>query len=543
MPSSTQVLIAGAGPVGLVAALTLVQSGVSVRIIEKEHGPRPGERGAGTYPRTLEVYHFLGVNEIRERGEAVSHIQSHIFGSIDVVKEFPFLVGEADPTPAIPINRSVALGQTYVEQILASHLEKLGCAVEYGKELLTFEQNEEGVVVHISSQNGSIEADETVEAQLMIGADGARGVVRKQLGLTFLGETREDTRIITADIRIKCAGLSRDHWHHFGDADGASLFFRPSNQFGDNDGWQLILSGDRFDIERLAADKEAVYSCVKEAVGAPIQFMELIWISQFRPNIRMVDTFGKRRVLVAGDAAQLGGQGMNSGVQDAFNLAWKVALVAKGMAPLSLLESYTAERLPVIAQMLNLTTTLLDKTFGARREKVDQAYRRDRILFMLGVNYRTSPIVLDEFSADIPAVPAYNTERTDELVAGDRAPDAPALVEGDNTVSLFNDVFKPTHHTALVFAADIQAANPVLKSLAQYSGISSAVIIIPATAKPVGNIGSARIVIDKEGHAHTNYLVKGGSRVVIVRPDGVVGAIVAGQSGVEKYFGLIQGRK
>jgi len=212
----------------------------------------------------------------------------------------------------------------------------------------------------------------------------------------------------------------------------------------------------------LVSDKEALFSIVKEALNAPVEILELVWISEFRPNIRMVDKFGKGRVFVAGDAAHVhsptGGQGLSSGVQDAFNLAWKITLVSKGITPSSLLDTYTTERLPVIANMLNITTGILDKTFGPNRQSIESAMERGRLLYMLGVNYRTSPIAVDEFAAaaGIAPVPPYTLDKSDELVAGDRAPDAPGLVEGieSATVTLFGDVFGPTHHTVLVFAPD-----------------------------------------------------------------------------------------
>ncbi|EIW78235.1 hypothetical protein CONPUDRAFT_167288 [Coniophora puteana RWD-64-598 SS2] len=449
-----------------------------------------------------------------------------------------------EPTPAIPFMSPKVIGQNIVERILSSHIQKLDCAVEYGTELRSFEQNEAGVVAQIVTKDGDKEKTTTIKSQFLVGADGARGIVRKQLGLTFLGETRETVRIITGDIRFKCPGLSRNYFEVFkDDAAGDFIAFRPTDEIIGGDGWQLIVSGDRFDVDTLLSDKEALYSVIRETLNAPVDFLELVWISEFRPNIRMVNSLGRVRVFVAGDAAHVhsptGGQGLNSGVQDVFNLAWKIALVAKGISPLSFLETYTAERLPVIAQMLNITTAILDKTIGPNRGPVESAMERGRILFMLGVNYRTSPIVLDEFSAGIPPVPAYQLDRSDELVAGDRAPDAPGLVEGSATVRLF-DIFKPTHHTVLVFAPDVQVAADIVKSLEAYFAFACSVVILPASAILGSPIPSARVVVDKDNYAHTHYLIKDEPRVIIVRPDSVVGAIVAGSSGVHKYFGLIQ---
>ncbi|EIW84631.1 hypothetical protein CONPUDRAFT_149512 [Coniophora puteana RWD-64-598 SS2] len=575
MNTSTTILIAGAGPTGLIAALTLLKNGISVRIIEKERTTRRGQRGTGTYvsafflailigteesrqPRTLEVYNFLGITEALDRAEEIQLFQSHTFGSVEVLKEFDFVPDAADPTPSIPFNRPLVLGQNIAEGIFMSHLAELGCIVEYGKELRGFTQNEKGVVAEISAWNGERDVSETIEAQFLIGADGA---TRKLLNLTFLGETREMTTVVTCDARFKCSALTRERTHHFGDGSNSSyddhhlsqtllnrvfsVVMMPVSWHGDDDGWQLIMSGDKIDADKLVTNKEALFSLIRDVIGCPVEFIELGWISYFRPNIRMADKFGHGRAFVAGDAAHIhsptGGQGLNSGIQDGFQLAWKIALVAKGLSPLSLLETYTAERRPVIAQMLNLTTNLMDKTWGPKQVSVDSAWRRTRILYMLGVNYRTSPIVLDEFSSGVAPIPAYGFEISDQLVAGDRAPDAPGLFDGERAFKLF-ELFKPTHHTAMIFTSDVQAAEEIVSSLAAYSelGVVRILVVLPTGARLAGTVlGGARVFVDKDGYAHAHYYAQDSPRVVIVRPDGVVGAMVAGLSGVQKYFKLI----
>ncbi|EIW84636.1 hypothetical protein CONPUDRAFT_162014 [Coniophora puteana RWD-64-598 SS2] len=553
--SSTQVLIVGAGPTGLVAALGLLKNGISVRIIEKDRAPRQGQRGPGIQPRSLELYHFLGVPEILEQATAMPDFMSHTMGSPAALKEFP-MTPYADPTPAIPFNNVLVLGQSSVERHLRSHLEKRGTLLEYGKELVSFEQHDDGVVAQISVKTEDGIHTETINAQYIIGADGARGIVRKQLGLKFLGETRETTRIITGDIRFKCDALPRTNWHLFGNGAGSVVSLRPARDFGEDDAWHLIMSGDKYDVSKLLADEDALCKSIEEAIGATVKSFEVVWISDFRqvqtrmPNIRVVNKFGQGRVLVAGDAAHVhsptGGQGLNSGVQDAFNLAWKVALVAKHLAPQSLLETYTLERLPVITELLGLTTALLDKTFGPKHDTVENAFHRGRILYMLGVNCRASPIVCDERAVDVAPIAAYGEEVSGQLVAGDRAPDAPGLVEvgGEGrggVVSLF-DLFRYTHHTALVFAPEILEAEEIVKLLSPYaeSEIARVVVVLPATGESEATLDYARVVVDKENHAHANYLIeRGETRVVIVRPDGVVGAIVAGSLGIQKYFGRI----
>ncbi|KAH7930836.1 hypothetical protein BV22DRAFT_1124599 [Leucogyrophana mollusca] len=545
--SPIPVLIAGAGPAGLVAALTLLRNGVSVRIIDKEPHYRIGQRGPGIFPRALELFHFLEVPEVDEVARPVPLLRIYKPGSVEPLKTFP-MSPYTEPTPAIPIFNPKVIGQQTLEAILRSHLEKFGVFVELGCELRSFEQSGDGVVASVAKRQGSEEVLETIEASWLIGTDGARGVTRKQLGLTFLGETRGEVRLVTGDIRLKGKGIDTVHWHNFLSQDGKGekrLLFRPTKEVGE-DGFHFLLFGQGVDVAKLAADKEALYAVMRELTATEIEFKELVWASEFSPNIRMVNKFGEGRVFVAEDAAHVhsptGGQGLNSSVQDAFNLSWKIALVQKGLSPDSLLPTYTAERLPVIAEMLELTTELLDKTVRRTEALEESVLTRGQKLYMLGVNYRYSPIVVDEFS-DAGPVDAYGLQQEGVLVAGDRAPDAPRLTSGDGEATRLFDVFRPAYHTVLVFAPDCASAAPVLSALGRYeSSVLRSVIVLPSSAaRSSATSTTANLaLVDEGGHAYGGYLVgEGETRVVVVRPDGVVGAIVSGVQGLEKYFGLV----
>ncbi|KAH7923394.1 hypothetical protein BV22DRAFT_1036317 [Leucogyrophana mollusca] len=532
--SPAPVLVAGAGPAGLVAALTLLRNGVSVRIIDKEPHYRIGQRGPGIFPRSLELFHFLEVPEVDEVVQPLLLTQVYKPGTVEPLKSF-HAIPYTEPTPAIPIFNPKLIGQQTLEAILRSHLEKFGVFVEVGTELRSFEQNSDGVIAKVAKQQGSGEVLETIEASWLIGTDGARGVTRKRLGLTFLGETRDEVHFVTGDIRLKGKGIDRVHWHRFASGDGPEekgVMLRPTEEVGE-DGFQFILTGQGFDSAKLATDKEALYQAIREVTGTEIEFKELVWVSQFSPNIRMVNKFGEGRVFIAGDAAHVhsptGGQGLNSSVQDSFNLSWKIALVQKGLSPASLLSTYTTERLPVIAEMLELTTAILDKTMS-----------RGQKLYMLGVNYRYSPIVVDEFS-DAGPVNAYGLLQEGVLIAGDRAPDAPRLTRGDGEPTRLFDIFRPAYHTVLIFAADSASAAPLLSALSQYdSSVLRSAVVLPSPAAPSSTTTGDLTLVDEGGYAYGGYLVKEGqTRVVVVRPDGVVGAIVSGAQGLEKYFGLI----
>ncbi|KAI6108293.1 FAD binding domain-containing protein [Pisolithus sp. B1] len=590
---TTPVLVVGAGPTGLTAALTLARNNVPVRIIEKEPQNRRGQRGAGIHPRTFEVFHFLHVPEIHERATCFPPLQEHDKGSLEPLNTFS-MTSYKEPTPAIPYYNSKAMGQPTLEAIMREHLAKLGCTVELGTRLVSFMQDDKCVRVRIAKRHGDDgeEVEEDIEVAYLIGADGAKGITRKQLGLTFLGSTREGDCMVLGDIRLEANGLDRDHWHFFGAMSQDMVTFRPTDELG-KDGWQFVISGRAVDQKGLVRDEEALVNCIQDFVGLKddVKVKEVMWASDFRPNIRMVDKFGVGRIFVAGDAAHVhtpfGGQGMNSSVQDAFNIAWKIALVYKGLSPASLLDTYTAERLPVIAEMLGFTTELYDRSFdrsdgehAARsttdkngnskqvESKLERGMRRSEKMYMLGVNYRTSPIVIDEFvptptSGVAVAHSAYGDGKEGVLRAGDRAPNAPGLIpvaslhgaSAGSTCAF--DIFGSTHHTVIIFAPALAApvVRSVLATLEQNvpKELVRRVVVLPGSASgPDGRVEASsevdqaagvEVLVDHEGHAYRGYIAESQEvKIVVVRPDGVIGAIVRGVTGLERYVEGVFGR-
>ncbi|KAG2103433.1 FAD binding domain-containing protein [Suillus discolor] len=533
------VLVVGAGPVGLVAALTLLQNGIPVRIIEKDHHPRIGQRGAGSWSRSLEVYNFLDVSEVNSLGKSAPPGRSYKPGTLEPLKYSP-MVPHLEPTPAIPFHAFKLMGQQLLDVILRRHLEKFSCFVEMGTELRSFEQCDEGVTA-ILAKNG---ISETFDTKWIIGADGAKSIVRKQLGLTFLGESRDDIQIVTGDIRLTGVGLDRVHWHLFGNFNERGLSLRATDEIGeDGDGWQFFLYGRELDLTKIAESEELVFETIASLILTEITFKKVVWMSDFRANIRMVNKFSEGRVFVAGDAAHpMGAQGLNSGVQDAFNLGWKLALVQKGLADKSLLETYSAERLPVISEMLEVTTSILDKVTTSG----DLSAGRSPILYMLGINCRFSTVVLDEFVTSVERKPinAYGVLDETHLEAGDRAPDAPNVLQVGgaelDTTTLFG-LYRPWYHTILVFAPSLADATPILGALEAYDKrVVQSAVVLPSSASVTPVACPDLVLIDREGYAHSAYLVEAGqTKVFVMRPDGVIGAIVHGAEGVKKYFSKI----
>jgi 2-polyprenyl-6-methoxyphenol hydroxylase-like FAD-dependent oxidoreductase len=529
------VLVVGAGPAGLVAALTLRQNDIPVRIIDKDPNPRIGQRGPGIRPRTFELFNFLNVPEVNDLAKPYLLIRYYKPGTLECEKEVS-MIPHMERTPAIPFHAAKLMGQQFLEVILRRHLEKFSCFVEMGTELRSLEQSDEGVTA-VLAKNGILE---TFDTKWVIGADGAKGVVRKQLGLTFLGETRDDVRMVTGDIRLKGVDLDRAYWHQFGNIN-RGLSLRPTDEIGE-DGWHFSIFGHDLDLTKVAESEELIFETIASVIPTEITFNKLVWVSMFMANIRMVNKFSEGRVFVVGDAAHVhsptGGQGLNSSVQDAFNLGWKLALVEKGLADKSLLDTYNAERLPVISEMLELTTTILNRAL----ETDKRITTRSPILSMLGINCRFSNIVLDEFAIPGKPIKAYGVLDEANLEAGDRAPDAPNMIQvggGESDVKTLFGLYRPWYHTVLVFAPSHADAASILDALEAYDGsIVRSVVILPSSASVTSVASPADLVlVDQEGHAYSAYLVEAGqTKVFVIRPDGVVGAIVHGAEGVKKYF-------
>ncbi|CCM01284.1 uncharacterized protein FIBRA_03333 [Fibroporia radiculosa] len=556
LTSRLPVLIVGAGPSGLVLALTLAQNGIQVRIIEMEQQYHLGQRGAGIQPRTLEVYNFLGVlPDIYARGIPLMQMRTYkLPGGVEPLETF-YMVPSEEPTPSVPFMNTWLLAQPTAEEILRSHLDKYDCHVELGTELRTFEQHDGHVVAHIVKRAGQEEVQETVECHWLVGADGAKSIVRKQLGLTFLGETMPQQTIFG---EIEVNNLTQEasyhyasYWHAWRDAPSTLVMLRPTEK--DRVFTFAVRGGDKHAL--IMSDDAALVQALREGTQRDdIDFGRTVWKTDYRANVRMVNKFGEGCVFVVGDAAHVhtpaGGQGMNTGVQDAFNLGWKLALVEKGLATSSLLSTFSEERIPVIRHMLGETTKLYNSTLNALREtkSATAGWFRGAQLKQLGVNYRWSSIVVDERNPpktgeDCEPLDAYGVDGGVGLRAGDRAPDAPGLVSvstgADAKLTSLFRTFGSTHHTVLLFTPDPANLTLALQSLkAHPAGLVLSAIVYPKDASNTLVIDQVdRCFVDGEGHASMAYGISAQeTAIVIVRPDGIIGGIVRGVDGLKTYF-------
>jgi hypothetical protein len=266
-----------------------------------------------------------------------------------------------------------------------------------------------------------------VTAQYVVAADGGRSFLRKHLNVGFEGETWKDERMLVGDVQVDV--LDRDHWHSWPKhKDGwVALCPLPStNAFQ----FQAQIPPDEPDGPSLARFQQII----DERTSMPaIRLHDATWLSLYRANVRMVDRYRVGRIFLAGDAAHVhspaGGQGINTGMQDAYNLGWKLSAVLAG-APASLLDTYEEERLRIAAWLLGATTKLHRQVFQSNAD-----LHRDDQFLQLKLNYRGASLSQGE--------PSLSTT----LQPGDRAPDAPLL---KNEVRLF-DLYRGPHFTLLEF--------------------------------------------------------------------------------------------
>jgi 2-polyprenyl-6-methoxyphenol hydroxylase-like FAD-dependent oxidoreductase len=355
------VLIAGAGPTGLTLAIELVRRGVSVRLIDAADGPFIGSRGKGIQPRTLEILDLMGViKPILEGGALYPFFRIHL-GPFSI--ERGSLGTHLVPTDSAPYPNLWMVPQERTEAILRARLTDLGGVIEYGVALSTLSQDETGVTATLSS-------GESVRAGFLAGCDGGRSTTRKLIGLPLHGETLDKKTMIVADLEI--ARLDRKNWHVWPLNRGGPVMLCPlpaTNVF------QLMAP------EAIAAN--GLQEGVRKTTGQRVT--SIVWQSPYTHQVRMVDRYRVGRIFVAGDAAHIhppsGGQGLNTGIQDAWNLGWKLAAAVHG-GEASLLDSYEQERLPVAAAMLNLTREL----------HVSGSRQRGALTNQLSMNYRDSAL-------------------------------------------------------------------------------------------------------------------------------------------------------
>ena len=492
--AQTHVLIVGAGPTGLTLACDLARRQISFRIVDKQPRFPSGSRGKALQPRSLEVLDDLGViDEILAAGRF--HLRFRAYDGPNVLGEWDWHEARL-PTPAVPYASTLLIPQWRVEQILRDRLAALGGTVELGTRLTAIAQNAAGITATLARPD----RNEELRADYLVGCDGGHSFVRQLLGVELKGETYETQRMWVGDVEAE--NLDRDYWHVWPNAKDGPVAMCPlpgtrSFQF------QASLTADNAPEPSL----EIFQKTFDERTGrSDIRLHNPTWLSLYRANVRMVDRYRVGRAFLAGDAAHVhspaGGQGMNTGIQDAYNLGWKLERVLRSGCE-SLLETYQEERLPIAAWLLDVTSKLHRQALEGGASK-----SRDPETLQLHLNYRASSLSHDD--RDSPG----------QVRAGDRAPDAPCLDPAGRPIRLF-DLFRGPHFTLLAFGASHD--DLVARINARYAGLVHAYQVI----RP-GDPPADRTIVDHAAQARVAYDIAA-APLVLIRPDAYIASV--------SYFG------
>ena len=512
---SSDVLVVGAGPVGLTVAVELRRRGVECRIIDRLAQAPMYAKAVGIQPRTLELWENTGI--LRDALDAAAPLRGQL---VFVNGRQVSLLDLAVP-PDVPFG-FIGLPQYVTERLLVSRLGQLGGQVERGVELIGFEQDTDGVTAHLTGPAG----EERVRVAYLVGADGAHSRVRKGLGLMFAGDAFPEEYMLgdvevdwsmpegygvrsmhrtdgRTDDFVVCIPLPGSGRYRMSMLVPEELATRPTGEV------QHGIEGGR------APELHYIQAVLDRLAPEPTRAHDLRWSSVFRISHRLTDRYGAGRVFIAGDAAHIhpptGAQGMNTGIQDGVNLAWKLALTVQGAAADGLLDSYHAERHPVGEEVVGRTVRHFHKGFDADPDDPAVVIRREAQLL---VNYRNSPLVGDDGHGTVGSGPR----------PGDRFPDCRGLRRAavNHPLRLFELLADPDH-TLLLYADDapqLPAFAEIADLVATMTGGRAKTYVITAT--PDLRIPGSPLIIDAAGEFRTTYAATGGSGY-LVRPDGYLG--------------------
>ena len=562
----TSVLIVGAGPTGLTLAIELQRRGVAYRIVERDLERHTQSRATDVQARTLEVFDDLGVvDEALATGQRRKSATIRPDGRLLVRLDF----AEADT----PYPCALGLSQHQTQAILERRLEALGGRVERGVRLACFEQDEDGVAATLLYPDGRWDEP---RFDWLVGCDGARSSVRKALGIGFEGSTfAESFFLVDVDLATP---WPNDELHLVATTQGMAVI-------GPLAPGRVRVMGDldpSFAGEVDELDDAACVELVRGRMGPEVEVAALGWRAIFRVNTRMAERYRKGRALLAGDAAHIHspitGHGMNTGIQDAYNLGWKLALVASGRADAGLLDSYAAERMPIARTLLGKTDIqtrlMLSRNrvaHGAMAALGQLAFRLDaaqqRILASaveLDVRYPDSPIVAEQRGSLLrtPILPDRESETASVLDhlsfssgpgPGERAPDLELARPAGEHRRVF-DLIRGVEHTLLLFDGMAVTADGYanLASIARavearWHGLIRVHVIVHGDARPAelgwGDEHDGGLVFDADEALHRRYGATA-ECLYLIRPDGYVGfrAQPASLAGIEDYLDALLGR-
>ncbi|HWI41030.1 MAG TPA: FAD-dependent monooxygenase [Verrucomicrobiae bacterium] len=511
------VLVVGAGPVGLAAACELTRRGVRCRVIDRNSGPTPpGEsRALVLWERTLEVLDQLGVaGRVLCRGKEVRAL--NLYGEGGRIARLPVDLLDPDCRYRFPI--TIPQGET--ERILEERLREMGGCVERRTRLIALEEDSEGVTVTVLREGRTLEEQRVT---WVVGCDGAGSTVRSLLSLDFEGEEYSE-RFSLADVRMDSA-LPADEATVWLQTGGGGVGAIPLPEEGC---WRLIDATGHAppDTPELLL---ARFDSLMRGEGLPaVDIREALWTSTFRIHRRIAGTFRMGRCFLAGDAAHIhspvGGQGMNTGIQDAANLGWKLALAVAGRCGSFLLDSYDAERRPVARAVLR-GTHLATRTLMLHARLAERL--RNRMVALLGGRrgvQRRLRRRLSELNVSYRRSPLTSGMRTGRrgLGAGDRLPDALLRVDPAGADRLYDRLGERLQ--LLLFTGPTPSAEEIgalQHTAASVSGRWGEVVEITFVQHPRGGAfprDADGTILDLHGVLHRRFASEVPT-LLLVRPD------------------------
>jgi 3-(3-hydroxy-phenyl)propionate hydroxylase len=517
MDESVSVMIVGAGPVGLVFAAEMARYGVSCRIVDRAQGTKEISKALILHVRTQEVLDAIGLtHEAQDAAHPMRRVEIIGYGKHLGHGQ---MEGIDSPHPY-----PIILGQNVTEHILHEHLSKYGVTVEWQTEAVNVEQDSNGVTVTLKRADG---VEETVRSQYILGADGTRSIVRQKAGIEFQGNHYDGQAFIQSDSKIRWTLPQGVSYLWFTEKGYMMVIEMPNGIV------RTFISVPDPGPDVKTTTLEEVNEALNRFGGIDAELYDPVWVALYRVNHRAAPVFRKDRIFIAGDAAHehvpIGGQGMNTSIQDAFNLAWKFAYCIQGKAPASILDTYQEERHPVAESLLNGTdqayTTLLKagdlgraavRLFGPFLLASDTVRKKMRhTLEEIDINYRDSTITTDFGGSDGPR-------------AGDRMLDSTVVQMPAKQSMPLREAIRGTHWTLLLFSGpnwNAEQVNSLAEIASQVHGrfpeaLNAHVILggFPVVATDV----QASILLDPMNQAHEHFGIKEAC-LYLVRPDMYIG--------------------
>ena len=490
----TDVVIIGAGPTGLSLACQFVRYGINFVILDKNDGITPYSKAIGVQARTLEIYEQIGLAQTAvDQGAIAGKGRMLVAGEVRGEIDFSNIGEGLSPYPFV-----LMLEQSKNERLLYDYLKSHQKDVLWRRELAKLTQTEAGVTAEVNTPGGE---SQIVEAKYLVGCDGAKSPTRRALGLEFEGSTFE-RMFYVADAQIDWH-LSHDALHICLAKDSFVVFFPLKGEKR----YRIVgVFPEEFAKEEGDILYEEIELRIKEEAKLALDIHDVEWFSTYKVHTRHVSHFSAGRCFLAGDSAHIhspaGAQGMNTGIQDSYNLAWKLALVLKGVADQKLLATYNEERLENARNLLQTTDRMFQFAAGSEwflaflRTNVLPSVAKyilsldsvRKFIFPLisqiGINYRHSS--LSQHAGD----EHFN------IKAGDRMPYF--LVDGE---SIYDRVHRPRFHFVAFSEArgDLEELQAELES--QYAFVDfNAISLAPEVSEAFGTDKSFSVLLRPDGY-------------------------------------------